>query len=422
MNRRRNDSRWLVCVNAKVRRPRPRSAGARQVAGVFGLEGGLTETLYDNFVVTLGAGEIIAVVGPSGAGKSVLLERIARQAPGADRVDVSVLALSRLPAIEAIWPDDGGPGRPPGLAERMAMLARCGLGEAAAMITPACKLSGGQLHRLAMAGAIMRAQQSRSARRARGGGRANRPAVVVIDEFAGTLDEPTAGAVAQALRRLIDGSDLCLVVATHRLGLLGGLGPDRIVVKPLGEPARLVAGDRRAGKRRADGRRWRIRRGNIAHYRALGQFHYLTGPPAAHKRVHIIPAPRAHRRWGGPEVAAVAVVSPPVLRCRGRNLISAGRYYRPHRRQAIARLNREVECISRVIVHPTYRGLGLASRLVRHILRTSPVAVVESLAVMGRYHPFFEAAGMMPLVDPGFDYVYYSHLAAARAGRKGRSS
>lgn len=403
-----------VCVNAKVRRPAPRGGLARRAASVFGLEGGLTETLYDNFELPLGAGEIIAVVGPSGAGKSVLLARAASQIADACTVSVEQLACCPLPAIEAIWTDSDGSERPPGLAERMAVLARCGLGEAAAMITPACRLSGGQLHRLALAQAILRAQRNGQQRRS------DRPSVVIIDEFAGTLDEPTAVVLAQALRRLIDRGSLCLVVATHRWGLLEDLRPDRIIVKPLGEPARVVVWKEPGRGRGGSGYRWRVRLGSIADYRALQQFHYLAGPPAAHKRVHVIPAPLAHRRWGGPAVAAVAVVSPPVLQCRGRNIISAGRYYRGPRREAIGRLNREVECISRVIVHPIYRGLGLASRLVRHILRTTPMPLVESLAVMGRYHPLFEAAGMMAVVDPAFSYVYYSHFTRLGGKRRWR--
>ncbi len=411
MSPERSNDCWTVTVNAKVRRRKPAPGPARKVADVFGLSGGLTETLYDNFQLTLSAGEIVAVVGPSGAGKSVLLEQVASQVSRASRADVDSVARCPQPAIEAVWLDDGTDAKPPSLPQRMAALARCGLAEAAAMITPACNLSGGQLHRLTLARAVLRAHRDGRASRSK------KPAVIIIDEFAGTLDGPTAEAVAQALHRLVDGSGLCLVVATHRCELLADLRPSQIVIKPLGDQARIVTGDCFSTDSRPAGRRWRIRRGSIVDYRSLEQFHYLTGPPAAHKRVHVIPAPRAHRRWGGPAVAAVAVVSPPVLQCRGRNVMSAGRYYRAPRREAIGRLNREVECISRVIVHPTYRGLGLASKLVRYILRTSPMPIVESLAVMGRYHPFFEAAGMMSLVDPAFRYVYYSHLSAARAAR-----
>ena len=76
-----------------------------------------------------------------------------------------------------------------------------------------------------------------------------------------------------------------------------------------------------------------------------------------------------------------------------------------------------METISRVIVHPIYRSQGLSVRLVRHILRTSPAPLVEALAVMGRFHPFFERAGMTPYVDEDLRYVYYYHRGSlAQAG------
>jgi len=53
-----------------------------------------------------------------------------------------------------------------------------------------------------------------------------------------------------------------------------------------------------------------------------------------------------------------------------------------------------MEWISRVVVHPIYRGCGLAVRLVRHALRTARTSRIEALAVMGAIHPFFELAGM----------------------------
>jgi GNAT superfamily N-acetyltransferase len=83
-----------------------------------------------------------------------------------------------------------------------------------------------------------------------------------------------------------------------------------------------------------------------------------------------------------------------VLDCRARNLATAGRFAGPDRRAAVARLNAEIECISRVVVHPMFRGAGLAVRLVRHVLATAPVRYVEALAAMGAIHPFFASAGM----------------------------
>ena len=58
-------------------------------------------------------------------------------------------------------------------------------------------------------------------------------------------------------------------------------------------------------------------------------------------------------------------------------------------------LNREVRTISRVVVPPQFRGLGLAHRLVSHALPRVGTAYVEAIAVMGEINPFFERAGMV---------------------------
>jgi GNAT superfamily N-acetyltransferase len=93
-------------------------------------------------------------------------------------------------------------------------------------------------------------------------------------------------------------------------------------------------------------------------------------------------------------VAAVLVVSPPVRNCRGRNVATGGRYAGSDAAWSVQVLNAEVECISRVVVHPIYRGCGLAVRLVRHALEHAGTPLVEALAAMGAVHPLFELAGM----------------------------
>jgi ABC-type ATPase with predicted acetyltransferase domain len=286
------------------------------------------------------------------------------------------------------------------------MLSRCGLAEATALVAPARSLSGGQQARLALARVLHSARLS---------GRAE---LVIADEFCSVLDLDTARGLCRRVRRLVTRSSLGFLVATARPELVPDLQPDLVILKPLGAPARLLDAPRRA--RRDEVLRWPISRGTIRDYHELAGFHYLAGPPACHKRVYVVRRPHTgrYRRWrdlASADLAAVLVVSPPLLTVRGRNIATAGRYSGGDRREAIRRLNREMECISRVIVHPTYRGSGLAERLVRHALATAQTPFVEALAVMGRVHPFFEKAGMTATyVEPdrvrrrtARQYVYY---------------
>lgn len=64
------------------------------------------------------------------------------------------------------------------------------------------------------------------------------------------------------------------------------------------------------------------------------------------------------------------------------------------RRLALAMVNRNIRCISRVIIDPRYRGTGLGTMLVRETLKKIGTPIIEAMAVMGRVNPFFEKAGM----------------------------
>jgi ABC-type ATPase with predicted acetyltransferase domain len=69
--------------------------------------------------------------------------------------------------------------------------------------------------------------------------------------------------------------------------------------------------------------------------------------------------------------------------------------HRPRSREHLAALNRQVWLLSRVVLHPTYRGAGIAAAFVRRACQTCPVPWVETLSAMGQVNPFFERAGFV---------------------------
>jgi hypothetical protein len=62
-------------------------------------------------------------------------------------------------------------------------------------------------------------------------------------------------------------------------------------------------------------------------------------------------------------------------------------------------LNEKLTTISRVILHPKYRSIGLGVTLVRETLPLAARPYVETIAVMARYNPFFEKAGMKKIIE-----------------------
>lgn len=167
---------------------------------------------------------------------------------------------------------------------------------------------------------------------------------------------------------------------------------------------------------------WPIVPGCRADYLALKAHHYRPGNPMTMMRVLTIRdhTPTATDRFLArpviPSPVAVLVESLPALSCRLRDEALGGRYghLRPKPRSAL--LNEELRCISRVIVDPRYRGLGLAVRLVRHALATATTRYTEALAVMGRVSPFFSRAGMMAYERPALETEERALAALRYAG------
>jgi GNAT superfamily N-acetyltransferase len=135
-----------------------------------------------------------------------------------------------------------------------------------------------------------------------------------------------------------------------------------------------------------------IEPGSMQDYHQLSRFHYrgsTVGPTAG---VWVI---RNHRpsRYDSDQPIAVIVYTYPAPNLAVRNVITQNFFARPDKAAGVSLLNRHVRCISRVVVDPRWRGLGLASWLVAQTKTLLNVTMIESMALMGRFHPFLEKAG-----------------------------
>jgi ABC-type ATPase with predicted acetyltransferase domain len=57
-------------------------------------------------------------------------------------------------------------------------------------------------------------------------------------------------------------------------------------------------------------------------------------------------------------------------------------------------LNQQLSLISRIVIHPKYRSIGLGEKLIKDSLPLAGTPNVEMIAVMPKYNPFAEHAGL----------------------------
>lgn len=154
-----------------------------------------------------------------------------------------------------------------------------------------------------------------------------------------------------------------------------------------------------------------IEKGRLTHWRELAVYHYRSKSVPCCKAVYIA------RHVPSGRTVAVCVYAAPALNSQARNVVLNG-YYLPGstrgKKFMAQKLNEEMECLSRVVVHPTFRGCGLGARIVAETLPLRGRRYIESSTAMGSINPFFEHAGMTPH-DVGSNNETGRVLAALRA-------
>ncbi|MFG3284426.1 hypothetical protein [Streptomyces sp. NPDC048111] len=286
---------------------------------------------------------ITYVTGYSGTGKSLLLRLFLADHPEAH---VPQDVVDDRPLVELF----DGP-----LSRTLHLLGQVGLGEAFTYLTPYARLSDGQQARARLALAYA------------GGHR-----LLVVDEFLSTVDRVSAAVVAYAFQKFCRRNGVSAVVATAHDDLAAPLGPDHTVVLDHNGVKRIPPAPQAP---LAPFREHTVvRPGELADFQRMERFHYMGGldvPPEAFDL----------RVWVA-EVNGVAagakVLSPP--------------YPRSWERHAVFReVNAALTVSRRTVVHPVFRGLGLAGMLCDPALAEQPAVFIRS--ALGRFQPFPVRAG-----------------------------
>jgi len=127
----------------------------------------------------------------------------------------------------------------------------------------------------------------------------------------------------------------------------------------------------------------RIEEGKRSDYELLAGFHYRSHNVGIVRKIF-----RAVR---GAEVAGAIVYCYPGMTVAGRLKVLP--------KMSVKDLNQKLSLIMRVVVHPKYRTISLGQRLVRETLPLAGTPCVETIAVMAKYNPFFERAGMQKIME-----------------------
>jgi GNAT superfamily N-acetyltransferase len=123
--------------------------------------------------------------------------------------------------------------------------------------------------------------------------------------------------------------------------------------------------------------------GSTADWRQLAGFHYRSHKIAAPRKIFCLKR--------GVELCGVIVYCYPPTTAFGRSLVLP--------KMSMKELNEKLSVISRVVVHPKPRTVGLGSRLVHDTLSLAGTESVEMSAVMAKYNPFAEKAGMRRIAE-----------------------
>jgi len=335
----------------------PRTVAVAEAFGL-GVDQFQQHVVYDDVELKIGPADVVYITGESGSGKSVLLKRLERElAP--ETVNIKKVRVDlRKPLIDTVGTT---------LEQGLELLSRVGLNDAFLFVRRYSQLSDGQKYRYRIAKMIESGKQ-----------------FWVMDEFCATLDRDTAKIVAFNVQKLSRQLGKAVLAATTHTDLFEDLKPSVHVHKRFGKEIEVKYYPNEINETCSLTKEMRVEEGTREDYKRLAAFHYRSSRLPAPFKIFAL----KHRE----ETVGVIVYSFSPAICFGRKQALG-------RTPTMQELIHDFAWISRVVLHPKYRTIGLGARLVKETLPLVNRPYIETIAVMAKYNPFFERAGMQKIAE-----------------------
>ena len=313
-------------------------------------------TIFDNLELKYDDGDFMYITGDSGSGKSTFLKIFHKHELERGRKCVNFDDIQ--PSSDEVLINSIGENQ----LDAMRILGVVGLSEAFLMVRRYKELSDGQKYRYRLGKAIDQDADT-----------------FLVDEFGAKLDREMAKTLAFCIQKWARKNKKTVVIATTHRDLMEDFNADIIFDRRFGEQTKPAYYQPRSPPKFSLVQDMKIEQATQEDYNQLKQFHYLHGkPPTSHK----------FKLTNHGRTIGIILYGPSFLASSYRNQLF------PEYKNNAKKVNEDILRITRVIVHPKYRGVGLAQELIRLTLPMVNKRIVETIAAMAQYNPFFEKAGM----------------------------
>jgi len=343
--------------------PSPRSIIVAEAFGL-GIDEAQKFTVLDT-ELRIKPTDIVYITGDSGSGKSVLLRAIKADL-GEEAADLNEVQVDPdKPLIETVGAT---------VEEGLEILSKVGLNDAFLFLRTYNQLSDGQKYRYRIAKLVESGRQW-----------------WLMDEFAACLDRDTAKIIAFNLQKIARQQGKAVIASTTHNDLFPDLSPNVFVRKRFEREIHVEYYPDASVSGCSLTREMTVEEGTVEDWRSMCQFHYRGHKTAVQRRIF--------RLMRNEELCGVIVYTYPPPACYGRRLVLP--------RMNMAELNRKLSTINRVVIHPKYRTIGLGAKLIRETLPLTGTPHAELIAVMAKYSPFAEKAGMKKIAvqEPSKDVL-----------------